>query len=581
VLNLARRFFAESLFKNSAFLVINLAVGALCGYGSLTILTRIFSVRDVGLSATAVAACSLVTFITQFGVTYSLPRYLPTAKNRSAMINTMLTTVVLATLLGSVIFLALPYAKNLFALGGILFCVAFVVTCCLQAGQTVLSTVLIADRSADKVATYGMIPNLARLAAPAALSSLGALGAFIARVIADLFGFVTFGALIARKGHKFRPVIDVPVTKEIAKFSAGMYVANIVGGMPQLLLPLIVLSRVGASQAAYWSIAISIGSLLFSLPSTVTQALLPEVSLRPAERRVLLRRSTYLITVIVLPALVIGFAGAPYLLALFGRSYVTGTLVPLRWLIFAGLITMLNYVTGAILFIAKKSTMITIVNVVDAIIVLGLVTLWATNVSQVAIAWVIGDVGNTVLFGLFAFIALRQVGGRWEALGGPISPDAAQAPASLTATSQMRAVGMLVTLAEQQNTVDMFKPYHNSLTDSQGLFSIVALQAAERQRQRFIDESEAAPGITPQTPEQSTAEQHQALEVLFALAQQQRGTREHKPPPAHAAGRRVPAHARREQPVKSGDQPAEPSDRPAESREEPAESRDQGETPVS
>jgi hypothetical protein len=196
---------------------------------------------------------------------------------------------------------------------------------------------------------------------------------------------------------------------------------------------------------------------------------------------------------------------------------------------------------------------------------------------------VIGDVGNTVLFGFFAFVALRQVGGRWEDLGGRVEPEV-PVPAtrtSLTATSQMRAVGQLVSLAEQQNTVDMFRPYHNSLTDSQGLFSIVALQAAERQRQRFIDESEAAPGITPQTPEQSTAEQHQALEVLFALAQQQRGTREHKPPPAHAAGRRVPAHARREQPVKSGDQPAEPSDRPAESRDEPAESRDQGETPVS
>jgi hypothetical protein len=246
------------------------------------------------------------------------------------------------------------------------------------------------------------------------------------------------------------------------------------------------------------------------------------VSLRPAERRVLLRRSALLITVIVVPALIVGFAGAPYLLALFGRNYVNGTLIPLRWLMFAGLITMLNYVTGAILFIAKKSTMITIVNVVDAIIVLGLVMMWATNVSQVAIAWVIGDVGNTVLFGFFAFVALRQVGGRWEDLGGRVEPEV-PVPAtrtSLTATSQMRAVGQLVSLAEQQNTVDMFRPYHNSLTDSQGLFSIVALQAAERQRQRFIDESEAAPGITPQTPEQSTAEQHQALEVLFALAQQ-------------------------------------------------------------
>jgi O-antigen/teichoic acid export membrane protein len=540
VLSLARRFFAESLFKNSAFLIVDLGVGAVCGYGSLTLLTHVFTVRDVGLSATAVSACSLVTFITQFGVTYSLPRYLPTAENRTAMINTMLTTVLLSTLLGSVVFLALPYAKNLFALGGLLFGVAFVATCCLQAGQTVVSTVLIADRSADKVAAFGMIPNLARLAAPPALSALGALGAFVARVIADLFGFATFGILLARRGHKFRPAIDVAVTKEIAKFSAGMYVANIVGGIPQLLLPLIVLSRVGAQQSAYWSIAISIAALLFSLPAAVTSALLPEVSLRPTERRLLLRRSAYLITAIVLPALIIAFALAPYGLALFPGAYVTGTLTPLRWLIFAGLITMLNYVTGAILFIAKKSTMITIVNVIDAVIVLGLVTLWATNVTQIAIAWLVGDVGNTLLFGFFAFVALRQVGGRWEDLGAGAAPGPARPPASLSATSQLRALGMLATLAEQQDAVDIYKPYHNSLTDSQGLFSIVALQAAERRRQRLLHQSEPEtppPASTPATPDESTAAHQRALNLLFTLAEQQRTTptepADHPPTPRY------------------------------------------------
>ena len=77
----------------------------------------------------------------------------------------------------------------------------------------------------------------------------------------------------------------MPVTREMAKFSSGMYIASLIGGLPQLILPLIVLSRIGATQAAYWSIAISIAAIIYSLPSTVTQALLPEVSLRPTERR--------------------------------------------------------------------------------------------------------------------------------------------------------------------------------------------------------------------------------------------------------------------------------------------------------
>jgi O-antigen/teichoic acid export membrane protein len=533
LLDLARKFLSESLFRNFGFLIINLFVGALCGYGSLTLLTHIFSVREVGLSATAAAATSLVTSITQFGVTWSLPRYLPTAENRIALINTLFTVVILATLLGSTIFLVLPYAKNFLVLGGATFGIVFAIACCFSAAVTVLSTVLIADRASDKVATLGVIPNVARLAAPPVFSSLGGLGAFIARMIADLFGVISFGALLARRGHRFRVSLDREVVRDVAKFSAGMYVATLVGGLPQLVLPLIVLSRVGAQQTGYWSIAISIGTLLFSLPSLLTQALLPEVSLRPTERRTLLARSAKLTTALVVPILLIAFFCAPTALALFGHTYVSGAIVPLRWLVIAGFITMLNYASGAILFIAKKSTMMTIVNVINAVVVLGLVTFWAANVADIAIAWTIGDICNTMFFGLFAFIALREVGGRWEDLGGGSQVEAAVTavhdPLTATATSQFRALEVLATLAQQQRTAQMYRPL---LTESQGLFSIATMRAAERQPQQFLPNTanppddtvgEALGAIVDDSDIDSSVEAHkQALNVLFKLAERQR-----------------------------------------------------------
>jgi O-antigen/teichoic acid export membrane protein len=506
-----------------------------------------------------VSASALITFITQFGITYSIPRFLPTAKNRTEMINTMLTAVLLATALGSLIFLALPYSRRFWVLGGVVaFGIMFVASTTLQAGQTVLSTALVADRASDKLAKWGMIPNLARLGSPPVLASFGGFGTFTARVSADFVAFATFGMLLARGGHRFRLKMDVATAKELTKSSSGMYVAGIIGGLPQLLLPLIILPKIGSNQFADWSIALSIGALLFSMPGMVTQALLPEVALRPTERRSLLRRSSYLITVLVVPALIIGYVLAPFGLAIFGKNIASGTLVPLRWLIVAGFITMLNYVTGAILFIAKKSRMITIVNVVDAVLVLGLVFAWATNTTQVAIAWTIGDVGNTVLFGLFAYIAMREVGWRWEDLGGPIAtevePEPAAAPASVTATGQMRALGVLFTLADQQRTVDTYyRPYqNNSLTSTTGLFSLVALRAAELHRQHSIDGSGHAPGdgppppaspvsaaslvpaaspmpptrpvraTVPGAPDDSAAGQQQALAVLFKMAERQR-----------------------------------------------------------
>ena len=304
-------------------------------------------------------------------------------------------------------------------------------------------------------------------------------------MVPDSFSFLLYGALLVRRGHRFRPTLDIGVARELGRFSIGMYFSNIIGGLPMMLLPLIALSRVGAHQTAYWSIATSISAILYSLPSMVTSALLPEVSLRPAERSQLLRRAALLIFAVVTPALVAAFFAAPIALAFFGSTYTSGTLPVLRWLIGAGFITMLNAVSGAILFIAKKSTLLTVVNAIDAVIVIGLVALWATNATDIAIAWTIGDVANTVLFGAFAFLAVREVGGRLDKLGDDQVSDIAWSR-GLSADSQQSALDLLVTLAQQQRSVgmyNMYKPYSPAaLTSTGGLYSLAAMQAAEQRR---------------------------------------------------------------------------------------------------
>ena len=520
LLGLARRFFAESFFRNSAFLLVNLGVGALSGFGGLALLTHVFSVTDVGLSATAVSAAALIETITLLGVTYSVPRYLPTAKNRTAMINTLLTAVISLTLLASGVFLALPYSRRFFVLGGWVFALVFVVALCVQVGTTLLSGVLVADRSADKALTLGLIPAFIRVAAPPALSFLGGIGSFVARVVPDSFSFLLYGSLLVRRGHRFRPTLDIGVARELGRFSIGMYFSNIIGGLPMMLLPLIALSRVGAHQTAYWSIATSISAILYSLPSMVTSALLPEVSLRPAERSQLLRRAALLIFAVVTPALVAAFFAAPIALAFFGSTYTSGTLPVLRWLIGAGFITMLNAVSGAILFIAKKSTLLTVVNAVDAVIVIGLVALWATNATDIAIAWTIGDVANTVLFGAFAFLAVREVGGRLDKLGGDQVSDIGVAPRGLSADSQQSALDLLVTLAQQQRSVgmyNMYKPYSPAaLTSTGGLYSLAAMQAAEERR--LARTATSRPGAASG----GVVDTHKALDLLFTMAEHQR-----------------------------------------------------------
>jgi hypothetical protein len=332
--------------------------------------------------------------------------------------------------------------------------------------------------------------------------------------------------------------------RELGGFSAGMYLASTIGGLPQLLLPVVALSRLGAEGTAYWSIAYTIATLLYQLPSVITQALLPEISSRATERKFLLRRAMLMICALVYPALAIAYFGAPIALIIFGHKYVAGALTPTRWLVAAGFITSLNYVTGAILFLGKKSTLITVVNIVDAVIALGLAGAWATTPSQVAIAWFIGDIANTVLFGLFAYFALREVGYRYEDLGADQAPQVAQVPvrpvpaspaaashalmpASLrqgfdvlagiakrqrmaqaasttgpvTSTGALyHSLDVLAAIAKQQRGSVIQDPSQlHRMTEPQGLYSVLMLQEAERTRANRSGERESAPRA-PSTP---------------------------------------------------------------------------------
>jgi len=440
------------LFRNSTSLILNLMLSAACGYGGVSLLTRLYSVRDVGLSATAISAGGLIVFVTQFGVNYSLPRFLPLSTQRAGLINTVLTVTVAAALLGGLIFLTLPVAGQLYALGGGLFVLAFLVATCVDTAENVLETVLVADRSADTIAKANSIPNVIKLAAPPALMFLGALGAYIARFVSDIVALAVFGIIMIRRGHRFRPALNIAATKEVRRFSFEMYGASIVGSLPLMVLPIIILSRFGASQSAFWSVAMSMATLLYQLPGAIGQALLPEVAHRPAERRHLLGRATMLTCAIVTPVLGIAYLAAPLGLLIFGHHYVVGAIGVLRWLIIAVFITMLNYITGTILYLAKKTLLIAIINVVDAVIVIGLATTWAHNAQGAAISWAIGDVGNTVLFGLAALVAVYKVGGRFADLGGPL--DATPVPDSLATapsmSSQQQALEVLLELARLQ-----------------------------------------------------------------------------------------------------------------------------------
>lgn len=485
-----RSYATESLVKNSTFLVINLGITTVSSYGSLILLTHFFSVNTVGLSAAAVSASTLIVSITKSGMNYSLPRVLPTSNHRRALINTVHTGATGATVLGSIIFLLTPFADKMFALGGFLFCVVFLVSTCVQAGAVVLGMILIADRNAGMMVRANTIGNIVKLGSPPAFRFAGNIGALISRVFFNLVSYIILAHTLIQRGHRFKPELSRAAFRELGRFSIGMSVAGIIGDLPLMMLPLIVLSRLGAAQNAYWSIAITIGALLNSLPIMVKQALLPEITHRPTERRRLLFRSALAVTGFVIPILIILYVTSPILAGVIGKSYSKGMLPALHWLIIAAFVTTLNYSNGAILFLAKKSLAITAANAITTVIVFSMAWTWATDAQEIAISWLVGDTAKIVFSGLFALLALRKVGFRLEDLGGSVAPSSSGRVRPVPMPGSVaQAFDALAAIAEQQRLARQ-QPYLDlQLTEPRGLYTAMALDEAEREwfRRRSVE----------------------------------------------------------------------------------------------
>jgi O-antigen/teichoic acid export membrane protein len=456
-----RQVVSESLFRNSAFLSTNVAVGAVTGLATLTLLTHLYSVRAIGLSAAALSATSLITTVSQLGLNYSLVRFLPTSPHRTELINSVLTATMLVALAGSVVFLVLPSADRLYALGGVAFAALFLLSTGFNAGTSQLMNIFVADRAAGDTVRPTMLGGLARVVSPVALVFLGLSGAYVAQgVVPAGVDFLILAVMLRRRGQRFRPTLSRRATRDLGRFSLGTYVASLIGGLPQILLPLIILSRFGSSQNAFWYAAISGASLLFAVPGSVSQALLAEASHQPAARRALVRKSAIMIISVMVPVLTVAYVAAPWALALLGHHYAAEGLATLRLLIIAAGMSSVNYITGTILYLAKKTFIIAAINLVDAVVVIGLAVTWSHNARGVAVAWVAGEVANVVLFSLFAVISLRQVGWRWEALGGDqTTPPVTESDLYYaTIESQQAGLDMLLRLSAHGMTGPIYPP---------------------------------------------------------------------------------------------------------------------------
>jgi O-antigen/teichoic acid export membrane protein len=423
---------ANHLVRNTLALVLNAGMQAGLGFAFWIIMARLYSKTDVGIASSLIAVTGFIAFSALFGFNSTLIRFLPTARDKNSLIT---AATILVAVLGSIIGLAYVLLTPVFAprLAFVAHSPRLVVGFVLLAGATAVNlladSVFIGSRQSVFCAlTDGVVGGISKIVFGVILAGTGAYGLYsastggqAAAAVASIVLMITF--------LRWRPSLKRPlyVLKPLLRFSGANYAANAVNILPTVVVPLIVLDRLGAQTAAYYFVAFQMATLLYAAVYSVESAFLAEGSQARADLRAVGKRSLRLVVMLFLPGGLVLALGARWALLAFGSSYSQHGTASLEFFALAVIpIAACNW-SWTVLRLSGKLGALVVGNVVYSAAVCGLAWFLADHgLTTLAAAWPIGCAVAAVVSASLAASALRKPSERSlshrRAAQSPLSP---------------------------------------------------------------------------------------------------------------------------------------------------------------
>lgn len=395
MISLARRFFHESLLRNSVSLMASTGVLALSGFLFWIINARLFSTEEVGFATTLISAMNLISTLALVGFNASLVRFLPQNRRPNEMINTALAIVTftaLALAAGFVVFIPLLSPKLALVQSSVLAIALFVLFCTLSTLNTLTDSVFLAHRRAHFILIINAIFSASRLVFPFLLVSLGAIGIFAAAGIAQAIGlFVSIAVLMLYFGY-LPTRMDMTGIKTLTHYSIGTYAASSLNLLPATVLPLIITARLGPAESAYYYICLMIANLLYVIPFATTRALFAEGSNTGHAFTTQIVRAAKLILTLMTPAILIVALTGHFFLGFFGAEYAAAGSSLLTLFAIAGFAVSAMSLINAYFLITKDTSAMIAISGVYALSTIGLsYALLDFGLTGVGVAWIIGN----------------------------------------------------------------------------------------------------------------------------------------------------------------------------------------------
>ncbi|HEX6462481.1 MAG TPA: oligosaccharide flippase family protein [Candidatus Saccharimonadales bacterium] len=400
------------LLKNSLYLM--LATFSVAGFGFVfwIIVSWSYAASAIGLAATLLSVSNLLSILSLAGFDTTFIKFLPNAKKlKNAYISTGFMVVGCISIVLSFAFvLTLPLTSpNLaFVLTNTSYFIAFVFFTLVTSLNVLTNAIFLACRFAKDIFIINVIFSIVKVALPLLVSNGDVMTLFIVAGVSQLVGLL-LSLLIIRVqiGYVFHFRIHKTILREVKKYASSVYVASIFNLLPPTLLPLLVVQNLGAESAAYFYMAFTIATALYTIVYSTMQSVFAEGSHDEAALKLHLVKALKLIGVLLVPAMSITVGLSSFILRLFGEQYAVKGSALLQLFALGALAVAASSAMGAIFKVTKQLRSIIIMNIVYAGVILGISYLFTAQFGIIAIGWA-WLLGNLASAGTGFFLFLRQ-----------------------------------------------------------------------------------------------------------------------------------------------------------------------------
>lgn len=439
--SLAQRLRADSLMRNSLYIMCTTVVTSLLGYVYWIVAARTYSHHDVGLASALIGAMTLVSNLASFGMGPALIQTLPqraSGRPWSTTLNAGLAVTILAGLVaGALISVVLPLLSPQFAVvhQSSAYTLAFTAGVPLWTVSLLLDYVFVAERAAGKMLgrnTIFAVLKIPLLGLPLAATHIGALGIVVSWVVATLVAAA--GAVlwfIPRLGRGYVLAVRgiVGQVRSMARSLVGHHIINIGGQAPMYLLPTFVVMRLSAADNSYFYITWMLGSLFFIVSPAVAASLFAEGSHASGDVLRKARTSMLIIGALLVPAMAVFWLGGAYIMAVFGPSYPRHGTLLLALLIISAVPDAITNVYVSVLRVQRRLRYASLLNVGMAALTLALawVLLPLDGIAGAGWAWLIAQIAGSIFIAVDVLVAWWRRGQGLVAAG--VTPLATDGPA--------------------------------------------------------------------------------------------------------------------------------------------------------